>query len=812
MRSQLILGVICTLLCMMSACSSGENGTGTLPDGRPVVSAVSPSTGVIGHEGQPVQFQADAAGIVTAWQWNFGDGALPATSTDAMPVVLLRSPGTYEGTVIATNAAGNSEPAAFSYTVVAADVTGDAPTIFDVIPTGSAGVSGDVVTFKAIADGAPTAWDWSFGSGAAPDTSVDQMPLGTLGPAASYTGSVTATNRFGTSAPFAFTFEVEAPLAPPTITAISPAGGIIGSPGQQVAFEATATGTATGWSWDFGGGATPNSSTAPITVITLGATGQYAGQVIASNAAGSSAPFAFTYEISTAPTIPVVSAVDPADLVAAINTTQRFTAMVSGSAPYTWLWDFGGGRTPNESTEAEPLARFDVRGTFAGTVTVSNAVGNSLPFHFTYQVVDVPSILQVQPSNGLVGSIDDQVTFRATFLNDLPTTYHWEFGAGVSPPSSAETIPTRKLLADGHFQASLVVSNIAGDSALFPFTYDVLTIPTLGEVLPAPNPTRHFELESVVPFSVELLAGTATQYEWEFPAESGCTPLTSTDAAPMITMGTTQVGDYVGQVRAGNDLGFSQWVTFPFHIAPHAPVISPFGALDQPTSFVLPWHATVSADATEIVWDFGGGATADNPTGSTVTVTYGAAGTYTGFIEASNETGIDHQDFDYTVLPGGEPGWSRRSIAPSNGTSTPQMLIVNGLPAIAWTNFGGSPDLVYYARALTVDPLGPSDWQVHDIAPTGFSALLTLNAYHNRPVLVFNRLDKKTLSIAQALTDTPAAATDYRVSDLLVEGSAQTRYSTAAVLNDRIAVGLGNGGGGIKLLQATVDEPSGPAD
>jgi len=79
--------------------------------------------------------------------------------------------------------------------------------------------------------------------------------------------------------------------------------GNVGSPCDVVTFNAIATNSPTSWSWNFGGGASPNTSTAPLPQVTLLALGTYNGTVIATNAAGSSAPFPFSYTIAT-PALP----------------------------------------------------------------------------------------------------------------------------------------------------------------------------------------------------------------------------------------------------------------------------------------------------------------------------------------------------------------------------------------------------------------------------------------------------------------------------------------------------------------------------
>lgn len=96
-------------------------------------------------------------------------------------------------------------------------------------------------------------------------------------------------------------YEVETSLAPPVIISVSPIG-TIGAPCQDVMFSAVIDNNPTSWSWDFGGGAAPNTSILESPTVTLAGPGTYNGTLTASNAGGSSAPFPFSYTVAAGPT------------------------------------------------------------------------------------------------------------------------------------------------------------------------------------------------------------------------------------------------------------------------------------------------------------------------------------------------------------------------------------------------------------------------------------------------------------------------------------------------------------------------------
>ncbi|MEO7993769.1 MAG: hypothetical protein ABI743_05160, partial [bacterium] len=84
----------------------------------------------------------------------------------------------------------------------------------------------------------------------------------------------------------------------------------------------------------------------------------------------------------------------------------------------------------------------------------------------------VPVITSVTPT-GIVGAVDEMVTFSAVVSD--PGTYAWDFGFGPIPDTSTEAEPTVQLHGpEETYFGTLVVSNAAGDSAPFPFSYRIL--------------------------------------------------------------------------------------------------------------------------------------------------------------------------------------------------------------------------------------------------------------------------------------------------------------------------------------------------
>lgn len=251
----------------------------------PNITDVAPKSGVSGAVIQPVP--NNTGGPVDSWIWNFGGGALPNTSNDASPQITLGQPGTYSASVTAQTG-GEISQKLFSLTVSVAP-----PEILNIIP--NSGLSGSTVEFiPSLTGGTVANWQWSFGGGATPNSSIDPSPEVVLAAAGSYTVTLVASNAGGTDT---YNLPITVNVALPNITAVSPKTGVTGASLSPIA---TNTGGAIGnWQWNFDGGASPNLPTSSAPTVTLGAPGAYEAEVEGYNISGSSA-HSFLLEVAPA--------------------------------------------------------------------------------------------------------------------------------------------------------------------------------------------------------------------------------------------------------------------------------------------------------------------------------------------------------------------------------------------------------------------------------------------------------------------------------------------------------------------------------
>ena len=130
-----------------------------------------------------VRFTDTSTGEITAWLWDFGDGA---TSTEQNPTHTYTAPGTYTVSLTATNAGGSSTESKTDYIMVMAP-----PPVADFSANTTAGPAPLAVRFTDTSTGEITAWSWDFGDG---NTSSERDPVHTYTTTGNYTVALTVSN------------------------------------------------------------------------------------------------------------------------------------------------------------------------------------------------------------------------------------------------------------------------------------------------------------------------------------------------------------------------------------------------------------------------------------------------------------------------------------------------------------------------------------------------------------------------------------------------------------------------------------------
>ncbi|HBF88097.1 MAG TPA: hypothetical protein DDX39_05595 [Bacteroidales bacterium] len=385
--------------------------------------------------GQTVTFTDLSTNAPTSWAWTFAGGT-PTSSTNQNPTVTYSVAGTYDVTLVATNAIGGSAPETkIAYISVLPPVScaASATTEDEYISNVTFGSINNTSGFDGYGDYTAYSTDVDLGqsyaisitnaiyysldqvlvwidwnqdgdfvdtdeavfsdNGGGTTTSNPYVSSGSITvPATASTGATRMRIRLhynsatynGNTTPCGdsdygdvedYIVNVIAPVSNPPVADFS------GTPttleeGNSVTYTNLSTENPTTFSWTFEGG-TPATSTLENPVITYATQGTYDVTLYVENAAGND-----TKTVTNYITVNPLSTPPVADFSADVTTiytgeTVTFTDL-STNGPTSWAWTFAGG-TPASSTTQNQAVVYNVAGTYDVTLVATNGVGSSAP-------------------------------------------------------------------------------------------------------------------------------------------------------------------------------------------------------------------------------------------------------------------------------------------------------------------------------------------------------------------------------------------------------------------------------------------------
>jgi len=258
--------------------NNSKSGFITVVACDPPVAGFSSSDSTI-CEGACVGF-TDLSTNALSWDWSF-PGATPSSSTDQNPVnICYDTSGTYDVTLIATNAYGSDTLIQTNFI----SVVSCPPPIAGFSSSDSTICEGACVDFTDLSTNA-LSWDWAF-SGAATSSSTDQNPVNIcyLTPG-DYDVTLIASNMSGSDT--LTKMGMITVLSCPVPVANFSASDSVICENACISFTDTSTNDPTSWDWIFFG-ASPSSSTVQHpNNICYPISGVYYVSLVAANANGS---------------------------------------------------------------------------------------------------------------------------------------------------------------------------------------------------------------------------------------------------------------------------------------------------------------------------------------------------------------------------------------------------------------------------------------------------------------------------------------------------------------------------------------------
>lgn len=638
--------------------TQSANQTVTVYD-KPIPNfTISPNPGCAGDM---IEFTdaSSYSGTVT-YLWDFGDGI---TSTLRNPSHSYADPGTYNVTLRVTNLCG------YNQTTQQA-VVDMAPAASFTHSPASLCVGSTVQFTNTTQVSGTTSYLWDFGDGG---TSNQPNPSHTYTAAGPYIVTLVALNHCGNDTAQDGLFVND----PPANSSFS------WSPVPAVVFEPTVfTGTTSStlpvvFSWDFGDG---GSGTGQVVSHTYTAAGSYTvtlavqsecGEEIAEISVEVCDPN-FQAGISWTPALPVQ------------NEPITFTRVISGgSAPFTYMWEFGDGWTGAGPTVTHS---YTGGGWYTVLLTATNDCGQARADAQVF--VCVPAVVagfSWSPPTPTMGGL---TRFSAEVGGNPPPACTWDFGDGTMNGFECDITHTYALT--GTFTVVVTATNACG-AATSTHSVPVVALPAAGFTTNSPVCYARTMVFTNTSTGTEPLA-----FLWAFGDGRTSTlrnPTHAYDTSGTFTVALTASNPYgvsattnTVQVRDGVTTADFAWE--PARPAPGAAVT--LTATDNGTEPVI------------YEWNLGDGVTA---TGRVVVHTYAVTGTYTVTLHAYNDCGgriIEHAvDVAFCTAPAG-----------LSAAYTPMQPFAGATVQFTATLAAGSEPLVVA-------------WDFGDGAPWGYGATIT---------------------------------------------------------------------------------------
>jgi PKD repeat protein len=397
----------------------------------------SPSTPVTN---QTVTFQGTAAGAVTRWRWDFGDGtpigfgqSVTHTFTQANQYSVQMSAANAYGQVIVEK--------------ILNVFRNDVPPVANFLWSPLSPVVGQLVQFNDLSAGA-TSWSWNFGDGG---TSTAQNPTHAYTSAGDKPVVLTVRNGFGSDSK--------------TLTLGCGTGNVLAanfrwdppSPvaGQAVNFIDTSTGSPDSWLWSIGFGFT---TTAQNPTHTFDAPGDYVVTLLITKGLATNS-VTQTVHVANGTALTADFSISPNPPVQGKPVTFQDT---STGNPTQWAWTFSDGFVSNLAGFTRTL---NGPGPYTVDLSISRDDGQT---GFRSKGFD----LIVRPTASFKVSATPVVSQPVTFTDTSqgsPTTWNWSIGN--------QSISTQKsfsytFTAVGSAAVSLTVTNDAGSDSTVQ-TFDV---------------------------------------------------------------------------------------------------------------------------------------------------------------------------------------------------------------------------------------------------------------------------------------------------------------------------------------------------
>ena len=480
---------------------------------------------------------------------------------------------------------------------------------------------GESIQFTNKSTQAPNSFKWEF-TGPATLNSTLENPKVSFTQPGTYSAKLTVSNTAGSDTKTVQNYiSVNAAQVQANFTAS--ATSIM--EGASVNFTDQSANNPTQWNWSFEGG-TPAVSTQKNPSVTFAKAGSYGVTLKVSNDNSTDEIIKSGY-IQVSMPAPVAAFTAGTTNIMAGSSVQ-FTSTSTNATSYSWSFEGG---NPSTSTQANPSVQYPNPGTFAVTLTASNASGSDTQVKSGLITVTAPAMQAVFSISDNMVTEGETVAFSDQSTGN-PSSWYWTFEGGT-PASSTAQNPSVKYANAGKYDVTLKVSNAYGNHETV--MQDAITVLT-------PAPIALFSASATQISAGDLVSFTnkssnATQYAWTF---EGGNPSTSNAANPTVTYAAA--GTFSVTLKASNESGSDTYTKTALISVKSLQVVAEFSA--SATQVVAGETVNFSDmslnGVTTREWVFEGGSPATSNQANPA-VTYQLPGTYDVQLKVSNADGSD---------------------------------------------------------------------------------------------------------------------------------------------------------------------------
>jgi hypothetical protein len=471
---------------------------------RPCSGASPPPTITVQPLSQTVLFQGSVTFSVVAsttttlsYQWRKNGSSISGATLSSYTIASVQTTDAATYTVKVTNARGSVTSAGATLTVLVP------PTIVTQ-PQNQTATLGKSATFSAVANGtAPLGYQWNFNGTALAGATNSALTLTNVQVTNSY-GSfyVTVSNVVGVVYSTNATLTVN---VPPTITSQPQSQTVTLTGGQNVTFNAGASGTTPlSYQWNFNGSALAGATNATLQLNNIQATNAGSYTAVVTNVAGSATSALAMLKINIPPAITT----QPQSQAGAVSSNVTFSVVASGTAPLGYQWSFNGTALSGAASSALTLTNVQMSNAGSYSVVVTNIVGSAYSASAALTVGFAPAIT-TQPQSQTV-SVGGNAAFSVVATGMAPLGYQWNRnGTAVSgATSSALSLTSVSTGSAGSY--TVVVTNFVGSvtSALA-----ALTVATSPVFLTQPQNLTVVQGQTAS-FHVDMAGATQMYYTW----------------------------------------------------------------------------------------------------------------------------------------------------------------------------------------------------------------------------------------------------------------------------------------------------------